>query len=76
MQLADRGIRVAGLHVGYMDTDMTRGITAPKTDPVEVARLAVDGIAAGAHEIVADDTSRRVLAGLSSGVAGLYPQVS
>ncbi|MFC6599924.1 SDR family oxidoreductase [Kitasatospora paranensis] len=76
VQLADRGIRVAGLHVGYMDTDMTRGITAPKTDPVEVARLAVDGIAAGAHEIVADDTSRRVLAGLSSGVAGLYPQVS
>src|SRR3954467_6698314 len=27
VELAQQGIRVAGLHVGFMDTDMTRGIT-------------------------------------------------
>ena len=32
-QLAPHGVRVAGLHVGYMDTDMTASLKAPKTDP-------------------------------------------
>jgi NAD(P)-dependent dehydrogenase (short-subunit alcohol dehydrogenase family) len=74
-ELAGRGVRVAGLHVGYMDTDMTRSVTAPKTDPALIAGLAVDGIADGSYEIIADETSRRVLAGLSGGVAALYPQL-
>jgi short-subunit dehydrogenase len=74
-QLAGRGIRVTGLHVGYMDTDMARGVTAPKADPADIARIAVDGIAEGAYEIVADDTSRQVQAGLSQGVAALYPRL-
>ncbi|MET7967032.1 SDR family oxidoreductase [Micromonospora sp. NPDC005305] len=72
-QLADRGVRVAGLHVGYMDTDMTARVTAPKSDPAQIARLAVDGIEADRYEIIADETSRQVLAGLSGGVAALYP---
>ncbi|WP_406045282.1 SDR family oxidoreductase [Micromonospora sp. NBC_00898] len=74
-QLADRGVRVAGLHVGYMDTDMTAGVTAPKSDPAEIARIAVDGIEADRYEIVTDDTSRQVQAGLAGGVAALYPQL-
>ena len=65
LQLADQGIRVAGLHVGYMDTDMTRGVTEPKSDPADIARIAADGIAAGAYEIVADDISRQVQSGLA-----------
>ncbi|MFB7333850.1 SDR family oxidoreductase [Streptomyces adustus] len=73
-QLAPRGISVSGLHVGYMDTDMARHVEGPKTDPADVARAAVDGIASGAAEIVVDDTSRQVQAGLSGGVAALYPQ--
>jgi NAD(P)-dependent dehydrogenase (short-subunit alcohol dehydrogenase family) len=74
-ELAGRGVRVAALHVGYMDTDMTRAVTAPKVDPAVIAGLAVDGIAGGSYEIIADETSRRVLAGLSGGVAALYPQL-
>ncbi|MPY33629.1 SDR family oxidoreductase [Streptomyces adustus] len=73
-QLAPRGISVSGLHVGYMDTDMARHVEGPKADPADVARAAVDGIASGAAEIVVDDTSRQVQAGLSGGVAALYPQ--
>ncbi|WP_317447516.1 SDR family oxidoreductase [Streptomyces collinus] len=74
-QLAPRGITVSALHVGYMDTDMARHVTEPKTDPADVARAAVDGIASGAAEIVVDDRSRQVQAGLSGGVAALYPQL-
>jgi NAD(P)-dependent dehydrogenase (short-subunit alcohol dehydrogenase family) len=75
-ELAGQGTRVSSLHVGYMDTDMTRGVTAPKSDPADIARIAVDGIAAGDAEIVADEVSKQVLAGLSAGVAGLYPQLA
>jgi len=75
IELAEQNIRVAGLHVGYMDTDMTASLTAPKADPAEIAKIALDGIEAGTYEIVADETSRHVLAGLSGGVPALYPQL-
>ena len=64
-ELAPRGIQVAALHVGYMDTDMAAGVPADqKTDPAVVARLALDGIAEGRPEILADDVTRTVKAGL------------
>jgi hypothetical protein len=56
-----------------MDTDMAASETSPKADPADIASLAVDGLEAGSYEIVADDTSAAVLAGLSGGVAALYP---
>ena len=40
LQLADQHIRVAGLHVGYMDTDMVATVTAPKANPVDIAKIA------------------------------------
>jgi len=76
LELAPQGTRVSSLHVGYMDTDMTRDIDAPKSDPAVIAKLAIDGIEAGNAEIIADEVSRQVQAGLASGVAGLYPQAA
>jgi NAD(P)-dependent dehydrogenase (short-subunit alcohol dehydrogenase family) len=76
LRLADQGIRVAGLHVGLMDTDMTRGVDQPKSDPADIARIAADGIAGGAYEIVADDFSRQIQSGLGAGVPALYPQLT
>jgi NAD(P)-dependent dehydrogenase (short-subunit alcohol dehydrogenase family) len=73
-ELAAQGTRVSALHVGYMDTDMTRRLDVPKADPAVIAKLAIDGIEAGDAEIIADETSRHVLAGLSGGVPALYPQ--
>jgi NAD(P)-dependent dehydrogenase (short-subunit alcohol dehydrogenase family) len=72
-ELAGQGTRVGGLHVGFMDTDLTAGVTQPKSDPADIARIAVDGIAAGAVEILADELSGNVRAGLAGGVAALYP---
>jgi NAD(P)-dependent dehydrogenase (short-subunit alcohol dehydrogenase family) len=73
-ELAAQGTRVTALHVGYMDTDMIGHLDVPKADPAVIAKLAIDGIEAGDAEIIADDTSRHVLAGLSGGVPALYPQ--
>jgi NAD(P)-dependent dehydrogenase (short-subunit alcohol dehydrogenase family) len=73
VQLAPAGIRVSGLHVGFIDTDMAASVTSPKHAPADVARLAVDGIAADAYEIVTDDLSRDVQAKLAAGVEALYP---
>jgi short-subunit dehydrogenase len=75
-QLAGQHIRVAGLHVGYMDTDMAAAVTAPKSHPADIAKIAIDGIEADLYEIVADDVSRQVQAALSGGVAALYPQLA
>jgi NAD(P)-dependent dehydrogenase (short-subunit alcohol dehydrogenase family) len=75
-ELAGQGTQVTGLHVGYMDTDMARHVTAPKTDPAVVAKLALDGLAAGQFEVLADEISQQVQGGLAGGVATLYPALS
>jgi NAD(P)-dependent dehydrogenase (short-subunit alcohol dehydrogenase family) len=65
-ELAPRGIHVASLHVGYMDTDMAAH--APhdqKVNPSAVAKQALDGLFAGEPEILADDLTRGVKAQLS-----------
>jgi NAD(P)-dependent dehydrogenase (short-subunit alcohol dehydrogenase family) len=65
-ELAPRGIHVAGLHVGYMDTDMVSYVPADqKIDPAVVAALALDGLFNGEPEILADDLSRTAKAQLS-----------
>ncbi|MEV7179426.1 SDR family oxidoreductase [Kitasatospora sp. NPDC093679] len=76
LELKPRGINVTGLHVGYVDTDLTSGITAPKADPADVAHRALDGIESDAPEVLADDLSRRVKAGLAGDLAALYPQLA
>jgi NAD(P)-dependent dehydrogenase (short-subunit alcohol dehydrogenase family) len=76
LDLRPRGIAVTGLHVGYVDTDMVASVDAPKSRPRDVAALALDGIEAGAHEVLADDVSRNVKAGLSADLVALYPQLA
>lgn len=65
-ELKGQGTQVTSLHVGYMDTDMTRGLEAPKSSPADVARLALAGLEAGAFEVLADDISRQVKQSLST----------
>ncbi|MQY34412.1 hypothetical protein SRB17_23810 [Streptomyces sp. RB17] len=76
LELRPRGIGVTGLHVGYIDTDMTSNIDAPKSAADDIAALALDGIEAGAYEVLADDLTRDVKAGLSGDLAALYPQLT
>ncbi|MFB7495943.1 SDR family oxidoreductase [Streptomyces sp. NPDC056161] len=72
VELAGRNILVQGVHLAAADTDMMAGQDAPKIDPVEVARAGLDGVQAGAIEVLVDDPSRFVKAALSGDPAQLY----
>jgi len=73
--LQPRGIAVTGLHVGYVDTDLTVGIDVPKSTVDVVATKALDGIEAGAFEVLVDEISQQVKGALSAPVEALYPQL-
>ena len=66
-ELKSQGTQVVGVHVGFMDTDMASGVDMPKTDPLDVARQTLVAVAEGKDEVLADDLSRQVKKGLSSG---------
>lgn len=76
LELAGQGTQVVGLHVGYIDTDMASGVDAAKNDPKDVARAAFDGIESGGVEVVVDELSRGVKAGLAGDPAELYAQLA
>lgn len=67
-ELKAQGTQVTGLHVGFMDTDMTKGFDVEKIGPDEVARLTLEQMEHGALEVVADEISKNVKAGLSQGL--------
>ena len=76
LALRDQGTIVTGLHVCYMDTDMTARVDAPKADPRDIARQTADAIIAGDFEILADDTTRGIKSQLSEDVTALYGQLA
>nr|WP_217504004.1 SDR family oxidoreductase [Streptomyces lunaelactis] len=75
VQLAEQQTLVTALHVGYMDTDMAASLDTPKADPAKVAHAALDGIEARQYEVLADDISQQVKAGLAADPSALYPQL-
>jgi len=66
IELAGQKTQVLALHVGFIDTDLTNGLDVPKSTPDAVARTALDALEAGASEVLADDITRQVHAGLSA----------
>lgn len=69
VELAAQGTQVSALHMGFVDTELTRGLDVPKTRPEDIAAIALDGVEQGAVEILADDLTRSVKAGLSTATA-------
>ena len=76
LELLNRGIGVTGLHMGYVDTDMTTAVTAPKERPEDIAKQALDGIESGAHEVLADDTARGAKAATALDLTAVYPELA
>jgi NAD(P)-dependent dehydrogenase (short-subunit alcohol dehydrogenase family) len=66
IELSAQHTQVLALHVGFIDTDLTRGFDVPKTAPDAVVRTALDALEAGASEVLADEVTRQVHAGLSA----------
>jgi NAD(P)-dependent dehydrogenase (short-subunit alcohol dehydrogenase family) len=64
-ELRQQGTQVLGLHVGFVDTDLARGLEVVKVSPQSVANAAFDALEAGASEVLADDRARAVKRGLT-----------
>jgi NAD(P)-dependent dehydrogenase (short-subunit alcohol dehydrogenase family) len=69
--LKEQGTQVLGLHVGFVDTDLTRGIDLPKLAPAEVIERAYAALEAGQSEVLIDELSQNVKRGLSA-EPGIY----
>jgi NAD(P)-dependent dehydrogenase (short-subunit alcohol dehydrogenase family) len=69
--LKAQGTQVVGVHVGFIDTDMAAFTDEPKADPADLARQVVQAVEDGADEVLGDELSRGVKAGLSGAVAAL-----
>ena len=75
IELKEQNTEVVAVHVGFVDTDLTAGLDAPKVSAATVATSALDALEAGEREALVDDVSRAVKAGLSDDQNTLYPQV-
>jgi NAD(P)-dependent dehydrogenase (short-subunit alcohol dehydrogenase family) len=76
LELAAQGTQVLGAHMAYVDTPMTARLDVPKSDPRDIVAAIYDGLEAGAHEVVADGTSRWIKQQLSLPLTSLYPELA
>ncbi|MFE9681427.1 SDR family oxidoreductase [Streptomyces sp. NPDC006285] len=75
MELAEQGTLVTGLHLGAVDTDFSASYDGPKGDPAVTVRVALDGIEAGAAEVLADDWSAHVKKSLAEDPVRLHDEI-
>jgi NAD(P)-dependent dehydrogenase (short-subunit alcohol dehydrogenase family) len=71
--LKEQRTQVVGLHVGFVDTDLTKKIDAPKEQPEDVIRRALEALEAGESEVLADEFSKSLKQNLSNGVYLTWP---
>ncbi|RVU33523.1 SDR family oxidoreductase [Rheinheimera riviphila] len=69
-ELQAQQTQVLGLHVGFIDTDLTQGLDVPKVSPELVVAETYAGLEQGAHQVLADDVTRQVHGSLSG-----YPDI-
>jgi NAD(P)-dependent dehydrogenase (short-subunit alcohol dehydrogenase family) len=74
MELAAQQTQVLGLHMGYVDTDLTRGLEVPKSSPEAIVKRALDGLEAGLDEVLADELTQQVRQGLAAPRPSYLPQ--
>ena len=65
-ELRAQGTQVLGMHVGFVDTDLTRGIDLPKSSPELIVLRTLDALEAGAEEVLADERARQIKQGLTA----------
>jgi NAD(P)-dependent dehydrogenase (short-subunit alcohol dehydrogenase family) len=66
IELREAGTSVLALHVGFMDTDLTKGLQVDKSDPRLVAARALEALGEGREEVLADEQARAVKRSLST----------
>jgi hypothetical protein len=57
---------VVAVHVGYVDTDATKGLDVPKVSAAEVAEKTMDAIVRNDAEVLVDEAAKRVRSAVRS----------
>jgi NAD(P)-dependent dehydrogenase (short-subunit alcohol dehydrogenase family) len=76
VELARQGTEVVGVHVGFVETDLTAGLPVDKIAPEVVAVSALDALRQGRPEAVVDDFSQTVKANLGDDQNLIYPGIA
>jgi hypothetical protein len=75
-ELAAQKTQVMGLHMAYVDTDLTREIEGPKSTPEDIVRRALDGLESGLDEVLADDLTHDVKHEMTAARPIYLPRIS
>lgn len=75
-ELVPQKTQVLGLHMGYVDTDLTRGFEVPKASPEDIVKRALDGLEAGHDEVLADEITQQVKQGMTAPRPSYLPQAA
>jgi NAD(P)-dependent dehydrogenase (short-subunit alcohol dehydrogenase family) len=75
LELAAQGTHVVAVHMGLVDTDMAKGVEAPKIAPSDLVAAGLDAIESGAQEVLADDWAKFVKSGLTLDPKARYEQI-
>jgi short-subunit dehydrogenase len=70
--LASEGVKVHGVFLGPVDTDMTRGFEIPKASPESVAQGIFNGLENGEEDIFPDPASQSIAEGWRTGIAKAF----
>lgn len=76
LELQPAGVQVVGVHVGYVDTAMAARVQGPKVDPGDLVTQVFDVLETGGYEVLADESSVHLKAGLSAPLETVYPQLA
>lgn len=63
-ELKAQGTAFLAVHAAFIDTDMASGVPGPKSSPQEIVRQVLEALEAGQTELLADEITRSVHAGL------------
>lgn len=66
LALREQGTQVLGLHVGFIDTDLTRGMDVPKLAPAHVVERGYAALEQGQSEVLVDELTQKVKQGLTA----------
>jgi NAD(P)-dependent dehydrogenase (short-subunit alcohol dehydrogenase family) len=75
-ELAAQKTQVLALHMGYVDTDLTRGFDVQKSSPEDIVTHTLNGLESNLDEVLADELTRQVKQAMTAARPSYLPQAS
>ncbi|MEO5883354.1 MAG: SDR family oxidoreductase [Caldimonas sp.] len=75
-ELAAQKTQVLALHMAYVDTDLVKALEVPKTSPEEIVRRALDALEDGLDEVLADERTQMIKAGMTAARPSYLPPLA